>query len=241
MTIRALLGLLSLAAASPAMAGPPYETDDPVPTEPGHWEIYGFAGAEGLGRIYNGTTGFDLNYGAVEDVQLTATLPLNFEHDMGTQNGIGDVEVGVKYRFFKDEKQGVAVAIFPRVILPTGSNGFGSGKTGVLLPIWAQKDWGKWSLVGGGGYRINPGAGSRNYWLASVLLTRQLSNAFSLGLEAKRQGPDGVGSRATTLLGVGGIAKLGGPFSLLMAGGPAFEDGGGPARYHAYAALALNF
>ena len=241
MKLRILLGLISLGAASPALAGPPYETDDPVPTDTGHWEIYSFAGAEGLGKAYDGVTGFDLNYGPVEDVQLTATLPLNFAHDVSTETGVGDVEIGVKYRFFKDEAKGVAIAIFPRVILPTASNGFGSGKVGLLLPVWGQKDWGKWSLVGGGGYRVNPGLGNRNYWLASILVTREISDKFSLGIEAKRQGPDAIGARATTLLGLGGIAKLGGPFSLLMAGGPVFEDSGGPARYHAYAALSLNF
>ena len=35
------LVVLSLAAATPAWAGPPFLTDDPEPTETGHWEIYG--------------------------------------------------------------------------------------------------------------------------------------------------------------------------------------------------------
>ena len=29
-------------AATPVRAGPPFVTDDPVPTDPGHWEIYNF-------------------------------------------------------------------------------------------------------------------------------------------------------------------------------------------------------
>jgi hypothetical protein len=238
---RLLLGLALLAIATPAVAGPPYETDDPVPTDAGHWEIYGFSGAEGLGKVYDGVAGFDLNYGPVKDVQLTATLPFNFSHDGATKSGLGDVELGVKYRFYHDDAKGFAIATFPRVILPTATNGFGSGKTGLLLPVWAQKDWGKWSLFGGGGYRINPGTGNRDYWLASIALTRDVSERLSLGIEAKRQGPDAVGGRATTLLGLGGIAKLGGPFSLLFAGGPLLEDGGGPARYHAYAAIGVEF
>ena len=41
----AALALASL--AFPAAAGPPYLTDDPVPTDLGRWEIYGFASGEG--------------------------------------------------------------------------------------------------------------------------------------------------------------------------------------------------
>jgi hypothetical protein len=35
------------------------------------------------------------------------------------------------------------------------------------------------------------------------------------------------------------INKLGGPYSLLVAGGPSFS--GGQASYHGYVALGLNF
>jgi hypothetical protein len=36
-----LLGLLAFMSLTSAVwAGPPFETDDPEPPEPGHWEIY---------------------------------------------------------------------------------------------------------------------------------------------------------------------------------------------------------
>ncbi len=241
MIVRCLASVAALGFATTAWAGPPYETDDPVPTERDHWEIYAFGAAEGLGSDHEGVVGLDLNYGPLNDLQLTATLPLNFERNGGSRLGAGDIELGAKYRFFNREASGVSAAVFPRVILPTASNGFGSGKVGLLLPVWVQKDWQKWSLFGGGGYRLNPGRGNSNYWLASVAVTRTVSDRLSLGLEAKRQGPDVTGGRASTLLGLGGIVSLGGPLSLLFAGGPLFEDGGGPARYHAYTALSINF
>ncbi len=34
-------GLLML--SRPALAGPPFVTDDPEPVELGHWEVYGFS------------------------------------------------------------------------------------------------------------------------------------------------------------------------------------------------------
>jgi Putative MetA-pathway of phenol degradation len=240
--LAASLCMLPLLLAA-AWAGPPYETDDPQPTDTGHWEIYAFAGAEGLGTTFDGTGGFDLNYGPVEDLQLTATLPLKHVHvhDQGSQTGIGDIEAGIKYRFFHDEARGLAIAVFPRVILPTSGHRFGSGKVGALLPVWVQKDFGHWSLFGGGGYALNPGAGNRDYWQGGVALTRQVSERFSLGGEVTRQGADAIGGSAATGLGVGAIYKLKPPFSLLFSGGPIFEDAGGPARYRLYSALSIAF
>lgn len=233
--LKRVLAALALMWASTAHAGPPYDTDDPIPTDTGYWEFYGFVGGEGLGRAFDGTAGIDLNYGPVPGVQLTATLPLDVAHDARTSFRAGDVEIGVKYRFF--EKDHFALAAFPRVILPTGS----SDKVGVLLPIWAQNDFGDWSLFGGGGYAVNPGAGNSSHWLGAVALTRTVTDRFSLGIEGIRSGSDSVGSRAVTTFGFGGIRKIGGPFAILASAGPTIEDGGGAWRYHAYLALGVNF
>ena len=134
-----LLGLLP----GWAWAGPPYDTDDPEPTDLRHWEIYLFGAGARSGGAFDGSAGLDLNYGAVKDVQLTATLPIDFTRGPGARTGIGDVELGVKYRFFHDEAAGVSIAAFPRLILPTSGRRFGSGKTAMLLPVWGQKDIGK--------------------------------------------------------------------------------------------------
>src|SRR6185437_1966490 len=105
---------------------PPYATDDPEPTDTGHWEIYAFAAGSRAGGSLEGATGLDLNYGPVPGVQLTATLPLDVTDEGGGHAGLGDVELGVKYRFLHDEAAGVSVAIFPRIILPSASRRFGT-------------------------------------------------------------------------------------------------------------------
>src|SRR4051812_43790223 len=64
-----LFVFLMLAAAGPAMAGPPYDTDDPEPTDRGHWEIYAFAAGDRIGGASDGAAGLDLNYGAAPGVQ----------------------------------------------------------------------------------------------------------------------------------------------------------------------------
>ena len=125
--------------AGPAFAGPPYFTDDPDPTDLGHWEIYAFGAATRSGGHFDGG-GLDLNYGGIADVQLTATLPVDVVHDASPRTGLGDIELGVKYRFFHDERAGFAIAAFPRVILPTATARHGHGRAALLLPVWAQKD-----------------------------------------------------------------------------------------------------
>jgi hypothetical protein len=127
------------------------------------------------------------------------------------------------------------------VTLPTSGRGLGNSKATALLPVWAQKDMGGWSLFGGGGYAINPGRGNRDYWTGGVAVTRQLSKALLVGFEADRQGADAIGARASTSLGAGAILRLKPPFRLLASGGPTFEDGASSPGFHAFAALGLDF
>lgn len=70
-----------LVEAAPAHAGPPFVTDDPVPVEPGHWEIYGFS----MGTVTHGDSagilpGIDANYGALPNLHLHALLPVAWRH-----------------------------------------------------------------------------------------------------------------------------------------------------------------
>lgn len=228
-------------AAAPALAGPPYLTDDPVPTDTGHWEIYALATAEGRKSTVDADAGFDLNYGPVKGVQLTATLPLSFAHEPngGWRSGTGDVELGVKYRFFEDGKHGLSAAIFPRAILPTSTLAQAE-KTRFLLPLWAGKDFaGGTSVFGGGGYMVNPGSGNRDFWQAAIALTHDLTKQVSVGAEITRQGADTVGGTAQTRAGIGSIVKLGGPYALLFSGGPTWAEH--RTGYHAYVALGLDF
>ena len=109
------------------------------------------------------------------------------------------------------------------------------------MPVWAQKDAGPWSVFGGGGYAINPGSGNRNFWTGGIAVSRQVGKKLLIGLEADRQGADTVGGNGSTSLGMGLIWQLKAPFRLLASGGPTFEDGGGGAGFHMFAALGLDF
>lgn len=236
-----LAALALLGAASPAFAGPPYRTDDPEPTDLGKWEIYGFVDLDGRHSDLDGEGGLDLNYGAAEGLQLTATLPLAFSRSLetGWRGGRGDVELGAKYRFVDDKDNGWQVAAFPRVILPTSARHFGGKHLRLLLPVWVQKDLGRTAVFGGGGYEINPGSGNRNFWQAGAAVTRDLTDKLQIGAEVSAQSPDRRGGNGSTGMDAGMIDKLGGPYSLLLAGGPSFS--GGQTSYHGYVSIGLNF
>ena len=238
---RIAVAVLALAAATPALAGPPYLTDDPAPTDTGHWEIYAFATGEGRHSTLDADAGFDLNYGAAKDVQLTATLPMSFTHEPGAgwRSGSGDLELAVKYRFLNDERSGFSAAIFPRAILPTSSIEHRE-KTRLLFPVWLEKDFaGGTSIFGGGGYEVNPGHGNRNFWQAGIAATQDVSDNLSLGAEMIRQGPDETGGTAQTRAGIGSIVKLSDHYALLFSAGPTWAEH--RTAWHAYAALGLNF
>jgi hypothetical protein len=239
---RIALALALAAVPAVARAGQPFLTDDPEPTDLGHWEIYApQLDLAGSGRDFDGALGAEISYGAAPNLQLSLGLPTVFTHDSrGWRWGAGDVEVSAKYRVYRDEAAGLQVAVFPGVTLPTASHGMGAGRVTALLPLWVQKDSGPWSVFGGGGYALNPGPGNRDYWTGGIAVTRQVSKRWLVGAELDRQGADSVGGRASTSAGVGVILDLAGPLRLLASGGPTWTDGGG-SGYHAFAALGLDF
>lgn len=240
--LHAALILCSASSASAAIAGPPFLTDDPDPTETGHWEIYApYLESEGRGGDLEGAAGAELNYGAAKDLQLTVGLPVSYAREAGDwRGGFGDVDLSAKYQFYHGSIEGLSIAVFPGVTLPTASNGMGAGDVTALLPVWAQKETGDWTVFGGGGYAINPGNGNRDYWTGGIAVTRSYGDQFLVGVEADRQGADTDHGSGQTSLGVGVIYRLPGHYQLLGSAGPTFDDAGGSVGFHAYIALGLD-
>jgi len=226
-----------------AYAGPPFITDDPEPTETAHWEIYNYVQGVKAGGVFAGSGGFDINYGGFEDVQLTAVVPGNFETGSQARAGLGDIELATKYRFLHQQDDSLVpdLAIFPRLFVPTANRHFGSGRLALFLPVWAQKDFGQWSLFGGGGYDINPGPGQRNYWQGGVALSRALTDRFSLGMEVYRQTADTDAAKPFTVLNLAATYAMTAHWSLMLSSGPLIENAAANGRYDVYFALQANY
>jgi hypothetical protein len=117
------------------------------------------------------------------------------------------------------------IGVFPLFELPTGDEdrGLGSGHLHVFVPVWLQKSWGSWTSYGGGGYWINPGAGSRDYWLFGWLIQKDLSEHLTLGGEIVHTGATEVGGESDLFFNLGGQYNLNDEQHVLFSIGRSIE------------------
>ncbi len=227
----------------PAFAGPPYVTDDPEPTDYGHFEIYAFTGGTNTRDGTGGAAGVDFNYGGAPDLQLTMVLPM--EYDSPAQGpsvaGLGNVELAAKYRFLHQDDFGWDVAVFPRIFLSSASPLVGDRHASFLLPIWVGRDFGEWSTFGGGGCALNNGGGSKDYCLLGWVLTREVSAGLNIGAEVYHQTADTRGGLASTGVGVGATYDLSGNYHLMASFGPGIQNAAETNRYSWYTAVLFTF
>jgi hypothetical protein len=233
-----LAAVLALPSRSnSALAGPPFQTDDPEPVELGHYEFYMFAASDST-PVETDPTGpaFEFNWGALPNTQLHAVVsfggidPSNNPQFLPagagpSAYGLLDTELGVKYRFIPQSDTVPEVGVFPMIELPTGSyaRGLGVGKTWYKLPLWIQKDFGPWTTYGGGGYQVVDQVGYRSFRYAGWLLQRDLSDKWTLGGEVWYHGPEGLATPQThsaTMFDIGGYYYFRKPaFQLLFSVG----------------------
>jgi len=216
-----LLSLITLAGV--AWAGPPFATDDPDPVEYHHWEVYsGYARSDDRGEMNGALPFLEMNYGPVKNIQLSLTVPYAFDHESGkTERGLGDVEIGVKYRFIQETKTRPMVAFYPSVDLPMGDSNknLGAGHELTFLPIWLQKSWGKWTTYGGGGYWFTPGTGNKNYWFTGLAVEREINEHWMLGGEIFHMTADSVGESGELNFNLGGEYTFDEGHHIVFSGG----------------------
>jgi hypothetical protein len=242
-----LLGA-ALVIAGPAVAGPPFRTDDPEPVELGHWEVYQFStGTHVVGDTAGILPGLEVNYGAAPNLQLHVIAPMAFDapSGLGMRYGYGDTEIGVKYRFIQEDEKGwrPMVGIFPLVEAPTGDahKGLGTVHSLEFLPVWVQKSFGEWTTYGGAGYWFNPGVGNRNYVFAGWLLQRQITKNFALGGELFHQTAATSPGKDSSGFNIGAIYDLDEHHHLLFSAGRGIENADSTNAFSYYVALQVTF
>jgi hypothetical protein len=237
-------GLFALLAgmALDAHAGPPYLTDDPVPVDLGHWEIYGFSQGSFVSHEYAlALPATEINYGALPELQLHMQVSMAVFGQTGfaTEYGLGDAEIGFKYRILDpgDSDWWPQMAVYPHLYFPSGSaaRGLGTGQAHVFLPLWFEKDFGGgWSSTFGGGYWFNPGPGNRNYWYLGLQVQHPVTAGLVLGAEIFTQSASTTvlqgelgypaGTRQSTGFNVGAVYDFTPHHHLIMSAGTGIVD-----------------
>jgi len=181
--IVASLGQLVIAGS------PPLSTDDPETPGYGGWEINVTSSYEHTrdGTVLEAPL-FDINYGLTSDRdQLKLEIPLisNDPENAEAELGMGDFDVGYKYRFLdSDENNGWAISIYPQLSTPTGDErrGLGSGDAELLIPFefqksfWNDKLWINPEV----GYNIDFGRHNSNGWKLGLAMGYEFPNDFEI-------------------------------------------------------------
>ena len=222
--LAALLSVAGGALLLPAGAwaqGPPYQTDDPVPVDLHHYEFYIFGSADGTpAEMDSQGPAFEFNWGAIERVQVHAILPWGVVAPSNnpaylpggtgpTEFGLTDMELGAKIAWIKESKYVPQIGTFTMFEMPTGNydEGLGVGKVWYRLPLWLQKNIGKWLLDGGAGETVVPQTSYRDFPYGGFLLKYGLSERLELGGEVFAHGKEGFAAaqtQASTLIDLGG-------------------------------------
>lgn len=247
------LSLLILPASTGwSQAGPPFQTDDPTPVDLGHYEAYIFGTLDGTpAELDTAGPAFEFNWGAIPNIQLHAILPFGAVLPSNkpvyapggtgpTSFGLTDTELGVKWGFLKQTKHRPQIGSFTMFEIPTGSysKGLGVGRVWYKLPIWVEKEFGPWSLVGGLGYAVVPQVQYRNYLYGGYLVKREISKKLELSAELfahARQGFAAAQTQSSTLVDAGGYYHFESPgLQLLFAYGHSIA---GQTENYAYLGL----
>ena len=230
--------LFALAASRlHAQAGPPFQTDDPTPVDYGHYEFYVFGMVDGTPVELDPTgPAFEFNWGAVPTVQLHAILPLGAAIPLNnpvyapagagpSAYGLSDMELGLKWGFLKQTAHRPQIGSFTMLELPTGNSdrGLGLGRVWYKLPLWIEKEFGPWSLVGGAGYTLIDQTQYRSYPYGGFLVKRVLGERLELSIESfshAREGLAAAQTEASSLIDAGGYYHFKSPgLQLLFAYG----------------------
>jgi hypothetical protein len=219
MRLTALVGVLVLPISSAfAQGGPPMLTDDPGTPGNRRWEVNVAFTVEDrrAGRTFSVPL-IDANYGLGERIQLKIEAPWLVGRD---ENGLGNVLLGIKWRFLDEDAHGVALSLYPQIELraPAASRkrGLGEADHEYLLPLSAQKNLGPVSANAEIGFAYRPH--DEDEWVYGLAIGREVSERLEVIGEVFGSSPLTM-RQSALLLNVGLRGRLNERLSLLLAAG----------------------
>jgi hypothetical protein len=178
-----------IVSSSHAEAGPPFETDDPVPVDCHHIEIDVAEGRQGEPAL----TGpiWEIDYGPTKNVELSIS---------GVPN---EFQAAGNFRFLQETKDTPQVGFLPELVIKA------NGVRETFLPFWAQKTIGNWTIFGGGG------TGSVGEF-TGITVMRDFPSGSNIGIEFYHQTQTNPVIPAPSRMGLGYVDQLGPSHALMF-------------------------
>jgi hypothetical protein len=189
--LSALGGLLLLLSSTPAlhaMGSPPLITDDPGTPGDKHWEInLGVSTEKRPGGQVSELPLIDINYGIGDRLQLKYEVPLLRvdEDGVGAESGLGNSEIGVKWRFYDAGEKGLAVSIYPQLAFnnPRSSSddkGLVEHGSTFFLPLQFEKEVGPVTLIWQVGREFHS---AEDHWFYGISVGHHFTDKVEVAVE----------------------------------------------------------
>ena len=213
-----------------AQGGPPLITDDPGTPGDGVWEInLAFAAEKGAeGEWLFEAPLLDINYG-VGGIQHKFEVPWVWLDEDGEdpKNGLGNSEIGAKWRFLDQEEHHVDVSVYPQYSFnnPTSSadRGLVRDGTALFLPVELERRFGRFSLNPELGFVVSEK--DDDGWAYGLALGYEPVDGLELLGEIHGEADDGLGKHEL-VFNVGGRWEVIEGLSLLAAAGRGLRGSG---------------
>jgi hypothetical protein len=229
--------LLWLLMCAPALAqgGPPYYTNDPGTPGKNNWEInLGYMPFLYDGNSITHSPDVDINFGLGDRIQLTyesAWLRV-VNGPKPAEYGLGQSQLGVKWRFYDTGEKGMSFSIFPQLSLNNPDDSVKRGITpagdSLILPLEFTKKFGPVDVNIEGGYNVV--RKGPNGYLAGIVVGHDISEKLEVDAEMYATGTIGP-SYSQTTLEAGGRYRLHRPFILLLMAGRSIQPASSTRPY----------
>ena len=213
--------------------GPPMVTDDPGTPGNNKWEInvaWTVQRTPGLTEIE--LPQIDANYGIGDRIQLNYQSQWEINNgDDGSNAGLADAQLAVKWRYYDAGEHGWQASIYPRfTFLTPGTNsderGLADDSKQFLMPFEVCRDFGAFTLGFECG-RIFSTRSSEDGWIGGIVLGREITKGWELDFETHLNASSCLG-RTECLVNLGSRIDFSEHVTLLLAIGRDTSDRLGP-------------
>jgi len=220
--------LMFVCVGVPAVAGPPYNVDDPGTSEPNRTNVYLLLNSSQIhGSESQQLPQLIAGYGLTDKLELDfgAALTSSRARGFGCNAGLGDTSLGFKYRFVEETKRQPQLGFVYSLKLPTASRerGLGTGVVDHSCWLCAAKSFGCCSLFSNVGYNFLGGTAGKNNLFYGAGLSAQVTEKLIVGAQLYGNTSSAPGNRAELAYGVGLVYNFAPDRSFVMQLGRSAE------------------